>query len=199
MPPKAAIRKLNKADHRRKARNGPKVVYEPEELLNPLREIWLATDKMCSKRLREALPLWLPHYSKSLSDGVKGKLLQMSPSTIDRLLHDTRKVEGTNLSGDFVWSLTMVDIYSGWTEFRTAWNKGAQGVLDGIEDIVSLIPFKLRGFDSDNGCEFLNYHLLRYLEERKEPVKFTRSRPYQKNDNAHVEERNWTHVRQLLG
>jgi len=117
---KAAIRKLNKADHRRKARNGPKVVYEPEELLNPLREIWLATDKMCSKRLREALPLWLPHYSKSLSDGVKGKLLQMSPSTIDRLLHDTRKVEGTNFSGDFVWSLTMVDIYSGWTEIRAA-------------------------------------------------------------------------------
>lgn len=61
------------------------------------------------------------------------------------------------------------------------------------------LPFPLRGFDSDNGSEFLNYHLLRHFTERKQPVQFTRSRAYHKDDNAHVEQKNWTHVRQWLG
>jgi len=61
------------------------------------------------------------------------------------------------------------------------------------------LPFKLKGFDCDNGSEFLNYHLLRYFTDHPDQVSFTRSRPYKKNDNAHVEQKNWTHVRQLFG
>lgn len=61
------------------------------------------------------------------------------------------------------------------------------------------LPFILLGFDCDNGSEFLNHHLWRYFSCRKRPVQFTRSRPYHKNDNAHVEQKNWTHVRQLMG
>ena len=61
------------------------------------------------------------------------------------------------------------------------------------------LPFKLLGFDSDNGSEFLNHHLMNYLGDRKKPVKFTRSRPYHKDDNGHVEQKNWSRVRQLLG
>ncbi len=61
------------------------------------------------------------------------------------------------------------------------------------------MPFPLLGFDSDNGSEFLNYHLLRHFADRKHPVQFTRSRAYHKDDNAHVEQKNWTHVRQWLG
>lgn len=63
-----------------------------------------------------------------------------------------------------------------------------------------MLPFSLLGFDCDNGSEFLNWHLMRYLSDnRKQKVQFTRSRPYKKNDNAHVEQKNWTHVRQLFG
>jgi hypothetical protein len=61
------------------------------------------------------------------------------------------------------------------------------------------LPFTLRGLDSDNGGEFINHHLVQYLHQRKKPVLLTRVRPYHKNDNAHVEQRNWTHVRQHFG
>jgi len=106
---------------------------------------------------------------------------------------------GNSLAGDFVWSLTMTDILTGWTECRAVWNKGADGVVKQICDIERNLPFELLGFDCDNGSEFLNYHLIRYFAIRELPVKFTRSRPYKKNDNAHVEQKNWTHPRYLLG
>jgi len=72
-------------------------------------------------------------------------------------------------------------------------------VLEQIRDVEKMLPFSLLGFDSDNGSEFLNYHLLRHFTDRKQPVNFTRSRAYHKNDNAHIEQKNWTHVRQWLG
>ena len=107
---------------------------------------------------------------------------------------------GNSLSGNFVWSLTFTDIFSGWTENRAVWNKGSYGVFTQIKDIEATLVFPIRGFDCDNGSEFLNHHLLRYFTNRPQsPIQFTRSRPYKKNDNAHVEQKNWTHVRQLLG
>lgn len=90
----------------------------------------------------------------------------------------------------------MTDIVSGWTECRANWNKGSQGVLEQIQAIESLLPFPLKGFDCDNGSEFLNHHLVRYFTDQ--PA-FTRSRPDKKNDNAHVEQKNWTYARQLFG
>ena len=106
---------------------------------------------------------------------------------------------GSSLAGDFVWSLTMTDLYSGWTECRATWNKGSAGVLTQIQAIQAALPFTLRGFDCDNGSEFLNWHLLRHFQNRDQPIQFTRSRPYQSNDNAHVEQKNWSCVRQLFG
>lgn len=106
---------------------------------------------------------------------------------------------GNSLTGDFVWSLTLTDYCSGWTECRATWNKGAEGVVAQIKDIEKKLPFRLKGFDCDNGSEFLNYHLLRYFQQHAHVIQFTRSRPYRKNDNAHVEQKNWTHVRQLFG
>lgn len=106
---------------------------------------------------------------------------------------------GESLAGAFAWSLTMTDICTGWTEYRATWNKGADGVLAKIRGIEKALPFKLKGFDCDNGSEFLNWHLLRYFQGQKQPIQFTRSRPYHSNDNAHVEQKNWSGVRQLLG
>lgn len=106
---------------------------------------------------------------------------------------------GTSLSGDFIWSVVMTDLHSGWTCQRVVWNKGAHGVLTQIRDMESSLPLPLLGVDSDNGSEFLNYPLADYLAKRAKPVAFTRSRPYHKNDNAHIEQKNWTHARQLLG
>ena len=106
---------------------------------------------------------------------------------------------GNSMAGDFIWSLTLTDIHSGWTECRGTWNNGAQGVIEQIKNIEKGLAFPLKGFDCDNGTEFLNHHLLRFFTDRKPKIKFTRSRPYKKNDNAHVEQKNWSFVRQLLG
>jgi hypothetical protein len=106
---------------------------------------------------------------------------------------------GDSLAGDFVWSLTMTDILTTWTENRATWNKGAEGVRDQIKDVEVSLPFDMQGFDCDNGSEFLNWHLLRYFTAHPSVTSFTRSRPYKKNDNAHVEQKNWSHVRQLFG
>lgn len=106
---------------------------------------------------------------------------------------------GTSLLGSFIWSITLTDIATGWTENAAVWNKGAHGVLTQLKLIEERLPFAILGFDCDNGSEFLNYHLLKYLQHRNQPIQFTRSRPYHKGDNAHVEQKNWTHVRQLFG
>ena len=106
---------------------------------------------------------------------------------------------GNSLEGDFIWSLCFTDLATGWTELRAVWNKGSHGVVEAVHEIEQRLLFPILGFDCDNGSEFLNHHLWRYFARRKEPVQFTRSRPYHKNDNAHVEQKNWTHVRCLLG
>lgn len=106
---------------------------------------------------------------------------------------------GGSMAGNFLWSLTFTDIHTGWTCGRAIWNCGQHGVVEAVQEVEASLPFPLLGFDSDNGHEFINHHLRRYLVDRPRAVDFTRSRAYHKNDNAHVEQKNWTHVRQLLG
>lgn len=108
---------------------------------------------------------------------------------------------GGSMAGEYVNTVNFVDIATGWTEQRAVFGKGETGVLEQIKNVELSLPFALRGFDSDNGGEFLNYHLLRHFTDnpdRKKPIQFTRSRAYKKNDNAHIEQKNYTHVRQLL-
>jgi hypothetical protein len=106
---------------------------------------------------------------------------------------------GESTSGMYVNTVDFVDIATGWTEQRAVWGKGETAVLEQIKKIEKTLPFPILGFDCDNGGEFLNYHLLRHFTERKQPVQFTRSRAYHKDDNAHIEQKNWTHIRQWLG
>jgi hypothetical protein len=112
---------------------------------------------------------------------------------------DTVDHGGDRTAGDFMRSITDTDIYSGWTEQAAIWNKSAPAVLAQTRQIERELPFPLLGFDADNGGEFLNHALWRYFQRRSQPVQFTRSRPYHKNDNAHVEQKNWIKVRLLLG
>ena len=241
---KYAIRLLNRRGKPAKPRQpGRKPVYPSKELLIALKRLWFATDQMCSKKLKAAIPFWLPFYETThevLAPEIRDKLISISAATIDRVLkpirvkHGRKGLGGTkpgsllknqipirthnwditqpgfmeadtvahcgnSLAGDFIWSLTMTDIHTTWTENRATWSKGATGVLEQIKDIEARLPFALKGFDCDNGSEFLNHHLLRYFTDHPRQVAFTRTRPYKKNDNAHVEQKNWTHVRQLFG
>ena len=104
---------------------------------------------------------------------------------------------GNSASGDFCYSLNLTDIYTGWTETRAVLGRGQEGIRAALEEIRQVLPFPLRGIDSDNGSEFINDHLLRYCRARD--IQFTRGRPYKKDDNAHIEQKNWTHVRRILG
>lgn len=104
---------------------------------------------------------------------------------------------GDRADGEFVHSLTFTDIYSTWTETRAVMGKSQAFVQEALEDVRSKLPFPMRGIDSDNGSEFINHHLVAYCTAKQ--IEFTRSRPYKKDDNAHVEQKNWTHVRKLLG
>ena len=99
--------------------------------------------------------------------------------------------------GEFIHSLNMTDIHTGWVETRAVLGKGQVGVVAAMEQMRQSLPFPLRGIDSDNGSEFINYHLKRYCDRRR--IQFTRGRPYKKDDNAHIEQKNWTHVRKIFG
>ena len=104
---------------------------------------------------------------------------------------------GNSASGEFIHSLNVTDIHSTWVESRAVMGKSQIGVLDAMKDIQQALPFKLLGIDSDNGSEFINYHLKTFCEQNQ--IQFTRGRPYKKDDNAHIEQKNWTHVRKIFG
>lgn len=112
---------------------------------------------------------------------------------------DTVALCGGSVAGEFVWMVDGVDYATTWVEVRAIWGRGQAGTLAALQDMEARLPFALLGLDSDNGGEFLNYHVLRWLQQRPQPVFMTRSRPYKKDDNAHVEQKNWTHVRQNFG
>ena len=101
--------------------------------------------------------------------------------------------------GDYVNSLTFTELYSGWTENRAVWNKSAESVLVQLKELELVVPYAMKDFHTDNGGEFLNWALHRHLTGRPAKMPWTRSRAYRKNDNAHCEQKNWTHVRQLFG
>jgi hypothetical protein len=237
---KHACKLLNGSLPKRKARPGRKKVYD-DKVKHVLKEVWMASDQLCSKLLKPVLKDYLRSYERKhgeLSQELKSKLGSISPATMDRLL-SSEKVEnslwrkkrlynpvrektpvrceqwdvqkagwieadtvahcGGSMAGSFVWTLTCTDIRTGWTECRSVWNKGGFNVKERFKEIEATLPFALLGVDTDNGSEFLNYHLNDYLCKREVPVQVTRSRPYHKNDNAHVEQKNFTHVRRLLG
>ncbi len=104
---------------------------------------------------------------------------------------------GESVAGEFLYTLDATDIATGWTECEPVLNKGQAAVFGALETIRERLPFPLLGIDSDNGGEFINAQLLRYCE--REGITFTRCRAYHKNDQAHVEQKNYTHVRRTVG
>jgi hypothetical protein len=111
---------------------------------------------------------------------------------IDLVAHCGSSVEGTYLN-----TLTATDLATGWTECLALANKTQVAVSQAIGQLRLDLPFPLLGLDSDNGSEFINDTLLRYCQS--EQITFTRSRPYRKNDQAHVEQKNWSVVRHTVG
>ena len=128
--------------------------------------------------------------------------VRCGPWEVDRpgwLEVDTVSHGGGSSSGEFMWSLTLTDIHTGWTELAGLWGNSGREVCVGLRRIEARQPFGMLGFDCDNGSEFLNTVVENHLLGQGRPPTWTRSRAYKKNDQAHVEQKNFTHVRQLLG
>ncbi|WP_351089663.1 transposase family protein [Shewanella sp. S1-49-MNA-CIBAN-0167] len=213
-----------------------------EQLRQALLAVWYAANQICSKRLVPFLPYLVEamerHGHLRLPIDVREKLLQISPSTVDRILKPEReKIKqsvsttrkgnllkhqiqvrtfadwddvipgfleadlvahcGGNTNGSFLNTLTLVDIATGWLECMPLLRKSASDVIDGLQVASDLLPFPMQGVDTDCGSEFINYELLEYCEENN--ITFTRARTHRKNDQAHVEEKNGSVVRRLVG
>jgi len=110
---------------------------------------------------------------------------------------DTVSHSGENASGLFAYSFNLTDIGSTWVETRSVLGKGEEGILKAFREMSEALPFPVKAIDADNGSEFINRRLVDHCD--RENIEFSRSRPYKKDDNAHIEQKNWTHVRKLIG
>lgn len=109
---------------------------------------------------------------------------------------------GGNMGGEFIWILTVTDVWSGWTEVRPMWNRSARKVIDHYGDMEKCTPFSWKGIDTDNGGEFISWETLEWRSLKSamgHKLHLTRSRPYSKNDQAYVEEKNHTLCREFFG
>jgi hypothetical protein len=136
--------------------------------------------------LKQMIPIKTDHWDVTLPGYLE----------IDLVSHS-----GASAAGEFIYTLDCVDIATGWVERQAVMGKAQLGIVAALKQIERRLPFPLCGIDSDNGSEFINTHLFNFCQQRPKTsgVQFTRSRPYKKDDNAHVEQKNWTHVRKLLG
>jgi transposase InsO family protein len=110
---------------------------------------------------------------------------------------DTVSHSGNSAEGTFGYTVNQTDILTTWVESRAIFGKGEESVVDALDEMAHAFPFQIKGIDSDNGSEFINWHLFRYCKKNK--IQPFRGRPYKKDDNAHIEQKNWTHVRKLMG
>jgi len=208
-----------------------------------LRQIWEASDHLCSKRLVDFLPEFIGalerHGELAVAAGVRGQLLQLSAATIDRLLGPVRSSHlrrpwsrsggssalkaqipvrtfgewagvkpgavqadlvvhcGASGDGFFLTTLAAVDVATGWTECVIVWGKGQARVGGALHAVQTRLPFPLRELHTDNGSEFLNSVVYPWCQ--RHTIHLTRGRPFRKNDQAYVEQKNWSVVRRLIG
>ncbi len=240
---KAAIRLIRRNNQPKTNKKRGRSRQYGTAVVGALRVAWEATDRLCSKRLHPFLPELVTvlrrHGNSTMTTEIEAKLCQISPSTIDRLLHPYRRLGGRHpftitrpgsllknsipirtftdwqedrpgfleidlvshcgesTEGLYLTTLSTVDVASGWSECMGVWGKGQERVGGAVHQLRQRLPFPLLGLDSDNGSEFINQHLYRYCQ--REGITFTRSRSYKKNDSCHVEQKNWSVVRRLVG
>jgi len=157
-----------------------------DRVLKPARQKYAIKGRSCTKPgtlLKHQVPI-RPY---SDWDNLQPGFLEM-----DLVGHDGGKAEG-----DYCFTLDITDVATGWTELAAVPNKAQKWVFEALQALCKRLPFTLLGLDSDNGAEFINNHLVAYCAEHK--ITFTRSRPYRKNDNCYVEQKNWSVVRRAVG
>ena len=198
--------------------------YPCAKLMHPMLQDWVEARKKSQERPAGNIDVQLPKLSaatidralsafrlnkpKKTDDRLDLERLKQSIPIVNRkeevresghLSVDTVAHCGGNLAGSFTWTLTVTDELTLWTQNRAIWNKGREGTCVALQYILREMPFRIRSINSDNGSEFINYHLQSFIKNRYKTCKVTRSRPNFKNDNARVEERNRRLVREIVG
>ena len=198
--------------------------YPCAKLMHPMLQDWVEARKKSQERPAGNIDVQLPKLSaatidralsafrlnkpKKTDDRLDLERLKQSIPIVNRkeevresghLSVDTVAHCGGNLAGSFTWTLTVTDELTLWTQNRAIWNKGREGTCVALQYILRKMPFRIRSINSDNGSEFINYHLQSFIKNRYKTCKVTRSRPNFKNDNARVEERNRRLVREIVG
>jgi hypothetical protein len=240
---KYAINLLNRTDEINKPpRTRQSSVKYDEQVRQALTTVWYAANQICAKRLVPFIPERVSamerHSHLHIPAEVREKLLEISRSTVDRILRSVKERAGKSISttkpgnlfkhqiqvrtfadwndvtpgfleadlvahcggntnGAFLNTLTLTDITTGWTECLPLLRKRAGDVIIGLKLAQEMLPFPLLGVDTDNGSEFINHDLMDFCEKNK--MTFTRSRAYRKNDQTHVEEKNGSIVRRIIG
>lgn len=171
------------------------------EIMKLLNEIDATTLDRRLKREREIRRLsrnrGTTRHGSLLKSSIPIRITNWNLNEVGNLETDTVAHNGGDPSGECLYSLDLVEIYSGWSEQMAVMGKGEKGVVNAIDEMKNIMPFTVKGLDSDSGSEFINWHLVKYCQ--KNNWFFTRSRPDRKNDNAYVEQKNRTHIRNWLG
>jgi hypothetical protein len=239
---KSAVRLLRHPPPPKRTGKGRPREYGPEVVV-ALKSVWEVSDHLCSTRLAPFLEELVKALERQnevqLRPETRAQLLQMSPSTMDRLLkpyrllglrrpYTTRRSPtalssripirtfgewadvkvgsvqldlvahcGESTEGFYITTLVAVDVATSWSEFEPVWGKGQERVGTGVHKIRQRLPFRLEEIHTDNGGEFINDILYPWCQ--KESIRFTRGRAYKKNDQAYVEQKNWSVPRRLIG
>ena len=169
--------------------------------------------RMSSKTMDRYLKVSKAELNRKMNTGTRRGLRKMitqipirnlgeKPSELGHCEVDTVAHCGDSMSGTFAWTVTLTDIMSGWTECESIWGKHGVNVVKALKEIEKRLPFQIKAFYFDNGSEFLNEDIFNEFiksKTRQEKIKNFRSRPYRKNDQCYVEQKNYTHVRKLMG
>jgi len=172
-----------------------------EESAGKLRSISSATIDRKLRRQREILHLkrerGIPRPGSLLKGRIAIRLTAWDTTIVGNVEMDTVAHCGSSTLGEFVSSLSTTEIATGWWEGEGIPGKSQEATFAALKSIRARTPFSWKSIDTDNGTEFINEILYKYCDREK--LEFTRSRPNHKNDNAYIEQKNWTHVRKVLG
>jgi AraC-like DNA-binding protein len=173
-----------------------------DETLAQLARISIASVQRRLKRFTQDTPRLSrkgPEQANRVARSIAKRKIASDESEPSRFEVDLVHHGGTEPAGDYVYTLQMIDVATGWSERVAVLGRSQRAMEDGFRRILERLPFRLRELHSDNGSEFLNNHLVRFWGEEITGLTLTRSRPYQKNDNRFVEQKNATLVRAFLG
>lgn len=148
---------------------------------------------------KERLPRTGPHRANQVTKGVPMGRIPWDTADPGHLETDLVHHGGESAAGEYGYTLQVIDVATGWSERVMLFGRGQRAMEQAFTQVITQLPFVIKELHPDNGSEFFNHHLVRFWKEKVTGVHLSRSRPYEKNDNRNVEQKNDTLVRHYFG